>query len=66
MYRFEEKIGAWLLKQGNTRELLAEKLGISVPTLKRRIEDPEEWTVGDVLKLTDVLDCDVSDLIIRN
>lgn len=61
MDKFAELIGSWLIKPGNTKKLLAEKLGISVGTLNNRISGGYEWTWGEACKLADVLGCSLSE-----
>lgn len=63
MNAINEKIGAWLLPPEKTREKLAKAIGISAPTLTRRIEEPGTWTLDEVKKLTEVLGCNLSDLL---
>lgn len=61
MDKFAELIGAWLIKPGNTKKLLAEKLGISVGTLNNRLSGGYEWTWGEACRLSDVLERPLSD-----
>lgn len=56
MKNFNKEIGAWLLIDGNTRERLAELLGITRPTLATRLTGQSEWTWPEACKLADVLD----------
>lgn len=46
-----EKLGAWLLVNGNTREQLAESIGITRPTLQTRLNGDSEWKWGEVVKV---------------
>lgn len=39
-----EKVGAWLLIGGHTKQILAEKLGMSVGTLNNRLSGEFEWS----------------------
>lgn len=57
-----EKIGAWLLKNGNTREELAEKIGISRPALSNRLAGKTDWNWNDVLKVSEVIGCSLNEL----
>lgn len=61
MDKFSEKVGAWLLKEGNTKKLLAEKLGISVGTLNNRLSGEIEWTWTEVCDLAKAIGCELSD-----
>ena len=57
-----EKIGAWLLKDGNTREQLAKELDMTRPTLNGRIEGKSKWLWNDVVKLSRVVGCSLNEL----
>lgn len=63
MDKFKEKIGAWLLREGNTKALLASKLGISAGTLNNRLSGDCEWSWSEVCKLADILGCQLSDFL---
>ncbi len=50
-----EKLGAWLLKSGNTRDTLSVALDMTRPTLNGRLRGDTEWTwkeVKTIAKLT--------------
>lgn len=49
-----EKLGAWLLREGNTREVLAKQLGMTRPTLSSRLKEGGwSWLeVKQIAKLT--------------
>ena len=51
-----EKLGAWLLREGNTREVLAKQLGMTRPTLNSRLKNGGwSWLeVKQIAKLTGV------------
>lgn len=57
-----EKIGAWLLKDGNTRERLASELGISRPALSNRIDGITKWDWEDVVAIARVTGCSLNEL----
>lgn len=57
-----DRIGGWLLKPGNTRERLAELLGMSHDTLARRLDGSTDWGWAEIRKLAVILGCKVSDL----
>ena len=61
MDKFAEKVGAWLLKEGNTKTRLANALGVSVGTLNNRLSGDCEWTWSEVCALSDILECPLSD-----
>ena len=46
-------LGAWLLDRGNTRDLLASKLGITRPTLNNRLKIGG-WSWVEVLRISDL------------
>lgn len=50
-----EKVGAWLLVNGHTRDELAAAVGITRPTLNARIDGAAPWKFAEVVKLADVL-----------
>ena len=60
--RINEKIGSWLLRDGNTRSLLAEQIGISRPALANRLSGQSQWNWDEVMKLSKILDCSLNDL----
>ncbi len=57
-----DRIGGWLLVPGNTRERLAELLGMSHDTLARRMDGSTDWSWTEARKLAEILGCEVSDL----
>lgn len=59
----KEKIAAWLLTDGHTKQDLASALGVSPRTLYSRLNDTYEWTWNEVKLLAKVLDCTTEDLI---
>lgn len=63
MDRFAEKIGAWLLRDGNTKKQLSDALGISVSTLNNRLAGEYEWTWNEVRKLADVIGCSLDEFL---
>lgn len=60
--RINEKIGVWLLKEGNTREVLAQKIGITRPTLLKRLNGASGWTWDEVVKIAEITDSTLNDL----
>ena len=57
-----EKLGAWLLAKDHTREMLANELGITRPTLKERLEGTSDWRWGEVQKIAELTDSTLSEL----
>lgn len=61
MERIAEKVGAWLLVSGNTKQLLSDKLGMSVGALNNRLSGETEWSWSEVCKLAEITGCSLSD-----
>ena len=57
-----EKVGAWLLVDGNTRSSLAEALGISRQSLAGRLDGSAKWGWEEVVKLAEILGTTVNAL----
>ena len=49
-----EKLGAWLLMSGNTREKLADEIGITRPTLASRLNGESKWYWDEVIKVSQI------------
>ena len=60
--RINEKLGAWLLKEGHTREILAQNIGISRPALLARLNGSSKWTWDEVIKVAEIVGCDLNEL----
>ena len=61
--RINEKLGAWLLEDGHTRDMLAQELGMTRPTLANRINGITSWEWEEVVKLSRVVGCTVNDFV---
>lgn len=61
MDKIAEKVGAWLLKSGNTKQSLAGELGMSVGTLNNRLSGENEWSWKEVCDLADIFGCNLAD-----
>lgn len=61
MDRIAEKVGAWLLKSGNTKANLAKSLGMSAATLNNRLAGETEWSWKEVCDLGEFLECELED-----
>lgn len=57
-----EKIGAWLLEKGHTKQGLASQLGISDQTLDNRLDGTYGWTWDEVILLADYLGTSLDEL----
>lgn len=54
MDRIREKIGAWLILPGHTKELLANELGISQPTLNKKLRGDGVWLWPQVIRISEL------------
>jgi len=57
-----EKVGAWLLEDGNTRTRLAEEVGISRPALNKRLSGRAKWSWDEVIEVARVTGCTLNEL----
>ena len=62
MDKINEKIGAWLLIDGNTKQKLADELNISTVTLNKKLSGETEWLWPQVCIIADLTGCSLSDL----
>lgn len=60
--KINEKVGAWLLVDGNTKQLLANELDISTVTLNKKLGGETDWSWSQVCKIADLIGCELSDL----
>lgn len=61
MNRFLEKVGAWLVQKGNTKQILANQLDMSTVTLNKKLDGDVRWTWDEVCSLADILGCELED-----
>ena len=61
MNKFLIRVGSWLMEKGNTKQELADRLGISTVSLNRKLDGEVRWTWDEVCCLADILHCNVSD-----
>lgn len=47
-----------IAKRGIKKGKIAERLGISYPSLKRKIENMSDFTAGEILAMCDILNID--------
>ena len=57
-----EKLGAWLLESGNTREKLADEIGITRPTLNGRLDGKSKWLWDEVIEVARITHCSLNEL----
>lgn len=60
--RINEKVGAWLLEEGNTRSMLAQEIGISRPVLNSRLNGSSKWSWNEVVKISQITGCTLNEL----
>ena len=60
--RINEKLGAWLIEEGHTRQLLAEEIGISRPTLADRLSGKSKWNWEEVVKVARITNSSLNEL----
>ncbi len=60
--KINEKLGAWLLEDGHTRDQLAKELGMSRPTLQNRINGTTKWEWEEVVKVSLLTGCTLNEL----
>lgn len=60
--KINEKIGAWLLIEGNTKQQLANALGISTVTLNKKLSGETDWLWSQVCTISDLIGCSLAEL----
>ena len=60
--RINEKLGAWLLEEGHTRDQLAQELGMTRPTLANRLNGKAKWEWEEVILVSRLVGCTLNDL----
>lgn len=60
--KINEKLGAWLLESGNTRDSLSKRIGISRPALLARLNGTAKWNWDEVIKVAEIVGCDLNEL----
>lgn len=62
MDSIKERIGAYLEREGKTKQELAAELGMSTVTLSSKMNGRTDFTFTQAIKLSEILGCTVSDL----
>ena len=57
-----EKLGAWLLKEGRTREKLADEIGLSRQTLSERLNGNIKWRWDEVIEISRITNTSLDEL----
>lgn len=57
-----EKLGAWLLEKGNSRDKLADEIGITRPTLASRLKGDSKWSWEEVINISRITDTSLNEL----
>ena len=60
--RINEKLGAWLLEEGHTREMLAQEIGISRPALLARFNGTSKGNWEEVIAVARITNSDLNEL----
>jgi|GEM_PF-1474084 hypothetical protein len=60
--RINEKLGAWLLQDGHTRQMLADEIGITRPTLNGRLSGESKWNWDEVIEVARITDSTLNEL----
>ena len=60
--KINEKVGAWMLIKGNTQSILADKIGITRPTLRSRLDGRSKWTWDEVTAISGLIGCSLDEL----
>lgn len=60
--RINEKVGAWLLEEGNSRSLLAQRIGLSRPALNKRLDGRTKWKWDEVIEVARITGCSLNEL----
>ena len=58
----QNKVGAWLLVRGRTKQELASELGFTVQTLNNRLDGSREWSWKEIIQLARILGCSIEEL----
>lgn len=62
MDSIKERVGAYLAREGQTKQWLAERLGMSTVTLSSKLNGETEFTFSQAIHLSEILGCTVNDL----
>ena len=62
MERVTAKAAEWLAIENNTKAELCERLGITMPTLNKRLQGKSKWTFSDAQKIAALTGCTLNDL----
>lgn len=62
MKTINEVIGGWLLEGGNTKQALADHLGISTVTLNNKLNGETEWSWTQVRAICKLTSTKLSDI----
>ena len=60
--RINEKIGAWLVAEGNTMGKLADDLGITRQTLRSKLYGETDWTWSQVVSIAKITETSLDEL----
>lgn len=61
--KITEAIDGWFEYKGNTKDVLAKELGISKPTLQIRLDNPEQFSLGNAKKIAELTNHSLRELV---
>lgn len=61
MCKIRDKANEWIV--ANSKEALAQELGISKPTLLARLEEPDTFTLGNAKTIARLTGCKTTELL---
>ena len=62
MEKITEKVACWLSEPGNSKAELARVLGVSRPTVARKLSEERPWTWPEAKAIAKLCNCTIEDL----
>lgn len=62
MDSIKERVGAYLEREGKTKQELASELGMTTVTLGHKLNGRTDFTFSQAIRLSEILGCTVGDL----
>jgi len=62
MDSIKERVGAYLEREGKTKQELASELGMTTVTLASKMSGRTDFTFSQAIRLSEILGCTVSEL----
>ena len=60
--KINEKLGAWLVQTGHSKQQLADEIGLSRPALRQRLDGTAKWKWDEVVKVSEITGCTLNEL----